>query len=358
MILGSLLIAAVETFIIYAVVRYFIFDSAEFDERTDGVVYGTAAGLGYATALNLSFILTSGVSALGGSEVYMAEVALAYAAFGGLIGYFLGHAKMQRDPIWWLPLGFMLTVLLNGLFFILRGQLETGSVTEASVATSLPSVLGLVLSGILAIIVTAVVAFLVNRDVTMNTRGQAASAEDPTKGDRQANLAVIATFAVLLLIGILGWNSAVYGATAFNTNGISGAYPSYFGNATTDQEVLRVADRVGTGAEFALATKDLTGGKDLKTVTSLLAAERGSGSLIYKVLDSHKTSINGKDAQVQQFAYVDSGGFTGALPRVIQGTDYIFTQGDRAIIVTMLATPDTVGEVEPLFMNFVNSLKF
>ena len=51
MLLGSLLIGSIETFIIYATVRYFIFDSAEFDERTDGVVYGTAAALGYATAI-------------------------------------------------------------------------------------------------------------------------------------------------------------------------------------------------------------------------------------------------------------------------------------------------------------------
>src|SRR3990172_3330712 len=64
-VLGSVfLIGGVEAFVVYATVRYFIFDSAEFDERTDGVVYGTAAGLGYATALNLSFILGSGGGAL------------------------------------------------------------------------------------------------------------------------------------------------------------------------------------------------------------------------------------------------------------------------------------------------------
>ena len=51
---------AVEAFIIYATVRYFIFDSPEFDERTDGVVYATAAALGYATALNFQFILSNG----------------------------------------------------------------------------------------------------------------------------------------------------------------------------------------------------------------------------------------------------------------------------------------------------------
>ena len=356
MILGSLLIGTIETFIIYAVVRYFIFDAAEFDERTDGVVYGTAAGLGYATALNLNFILGSGGAALGGTEIYVAEVALAYAAFGGLIGYFLGHAKMQRDPIWWLPLGFVLTVVLNGLFLILRGQLETGSISAASAATPLPSLTGLILAGVLAIIVTAAVAFLINRDTATSVKATAAA--DASVGDRQANLAVIGVFVVLLVIGILGWNGAVNGTTAFDKNGFRGAYPAYFGNVNTDKDVLRVADKIGSGAEFAVTVKDLKDGKDAKAVSSLLAAERGSGNLIYKLIDSQPATVNGKQAQMQQFAYVDSGGFTGAVPRVIQGTDYIFVQGDRAVVVTMLATPDTVGEIEPLFVNFVNSLSF
>jgi RsiW-degrading membrane proteinase PrsW (M82 family) len=53
-LVGSIFLRGViETFILYATVRYFIFDSPEFDERTDGLIYGTAAGLGYATALNL-----------------------------------------------------------------------------------------------------------------------------------------------------------------------------------------------------------------------------------------------------------------------------------------------------------------
>jgi hypothetical protein len=36
------LIGGVEAFIVYATVRYFIFYSPEFDERSDGVIYATA----------------------------------------------------------------------------------------------------------------------------------------------------------------------------------------------------------------------------------------------------------------------------------------------------------------------------
>jgi RsiW-degrading membrane proteinase PrsW (M82 family) len=356
-LVGSLLIGAIETFIIYATVRYFIFSDPEFDERTDGVVYGTAAGLGYATALNLSFFLNSGGNGIGSAEIYMAELALAYAAFGGVIGYFLGHAKLERDPIWWLPLGFVITVLLSGLFFILRGQLETGTIAAASKA-ALPSVTGLVLAGVLAVVVTAVVAFLVNRDVARTLAGTEPVVEDPTVGDKQANWATVIVFAVLLLIGIIGWNAVVNAVKTFSNGGISGAYPASYGVVKGNNEVLHVADRLGTGAEFIVTTVDVPAGASAKAVSSVLAATRAGNNLIYKTLDTRQDTVNGKPVTVQDFAYVDQGGLTGAAPRVIQGTDYIFVNGGKAVVVTMLASPDTLGDAQPAFDSFVHSLSF
>ena len=355
-IFGSLLIGSIESFVIYASVRYFIYSDPEFDERTDGVVYGTAAALGYATAINLQFFLTSGGNGLGSSGIYMAELALAYAAFGGVIGYFLGHAKLERDPIWWLPLGLIITVLLSGLFFILRGQLETGSIM-ASTATALPTVSGLVMAGVLAIVVTAIVAFLVNRDVTRSLRGNVPVDENPAQGDKQANWATVIVFAVLLVIGIIGWNAAVNATKAFSNAGVSGSYPASYG-LVKGSDVLHVADKLGSGAEFIVSTRDLTTGQDVRSLSSLLAAQRGGNSLIYKTFDSRQDTLNGKAVTVQQFAYVDSSGFTGAVPRVFQGTDYIFITGNKAVIVTLLATPETVGDVQPAFDSFVRSLTF
>jgi RsiW-degrading membrane proteinase PrsW (M82 family) len=114
LVLGSIfVIGAIEAFIIYLTVRHFIYDSDEFNERTDGMVYGTAAGLGYATALNVQFILGSGGAALGGAEVFIAEVALAHAAFAGVLGYFLGRAFGTVEGI-----DRYFTLLVLAFFFI------------------------------------------------------------------------------------------------------------------------------------------------------------------------------------------------------------------------------------------------
>jgi len=43
---------------------------------------------------------------------------------------------------------------------------------------------------------------------------------------------------------------------------------------------------------------------------------------------------------------------------VHQGQDYIFVINGKAIVVTLLTTPDQVATVEPQFAAFLNSLKF
>ena len=354
-VLGAIFISgAIEAFVVFATVRYFIFDSAEFDERTDGVVYATAAALGYATALNLQFIFANGGAALGGTEVFVAEVALAQAAFGGLLGYFLGKAKLEQEPVWWLSLGLVITAVLNGAFNLLRNVVDPGTIAIGD--AGLPSFTGLLLAGGLAVAVAAIVYWLINRDIHLSLTGtQTAPTIDPTRGDQQANYATLGTMAALLLIGTLAWNNAVNRSTAFSASNISGAYPAYFSEATDAGEVLRVVDTLGTGAEFIIATHVLAG-PDAQSVADQLAGERGTDYPVYKVTESEPVTVNGKAALSQRFTYVFGGSLTGGAPAIYEGRDYIFVSGQQATVVTLVATPETLTSVEPLFARFIYSL--
>jgi RsiW-degrading membrane proteinase PrsW (M82 family) len=125
-LLGSILVVGfTQEFLKYATVRYFIYPLAEFDERVDGVVYGTAAGLGYATMLNVHYVIASGGVNLQAGVIRIVVTALAQASFAGLTGYFLARAKFETEPVWWLPGGVALAAVLNGLFTTLRGELTT-----------------------------------------------------------------------------------------------------------------------------------------------------------------------------------------------------------------------------------------
>lgn len=122
-ILASILIAGfIQESLKYAAVRYTVFYSSEFDERVDGIIYGAAAGLGYATMLNMQYILSNNGVDLGVGVMRVATSALAQASFAGVVGYFLGIAKFERKGPLWLPMGITLAAILNGVTSYVLGE--------------------------------------------------------------------------------------------------------------------------------------------------------------------------------------------------------------------------------------------
>lgn len=162
---GILVVGFTQEFLKYAAVRYSIYHSDEFDEATDGVIYATAAGLGYATVLNIQFVVSNGGVDLGTGVIRMAIVALAQASFSGITGYFLGRAKFESEQIWWMPLGITLAAIFNGVFNWLRGLVSQTSVSLSNVSVNPWP--GLALAAIVAFATTGIVLWLVRRNLSM-----------------------------------------------------------------------------------------------------------------------------------------------------------------------------------------------
>lgn len=120
-----LVVGLIQTFVIYAAVRYTIFRSAEFDQRVDGIIYGASAALGYATLLNIQYIIGNNGVDIGVGAVRVAVQALSFAAFGGVLGYFLGRAKFDHMGALWLPAGLLVGALLNGSVSLLLQEITT-----------------------------------------------------------------------------------------------------------------------------------------------------------------------------------------------------------------------------------------
>lgn len=121
---GVLIVGIAQEFLKYAAVRYTVFGSQEFDERVDGIIYGAAAGLGYATMLNVAYVVDSGGVDLGVGAVRIAVTALAHASFAGVAGYFLGRAKFEQKGPLWLPAGLALAAVLNGVVTVALGAVS------------------------------------------------------------------------------------------------------------------------------------------------------------------------------------------------------------------------------------------
>lgn len=115
--------------IAYFAVRAVVYTTDEFDERMDGVVYGTVAGLGVATLLNLHYVIDNNGVALTPGVIQVITMALAQASFGGVMGFFMASAKFQHRPIWWVPFGVSIAAILNGVVLWLLSEVSATGLT-------------------------------------------------------------------------------------------------------------------------------------------------------------------------------------------------------------------------------------
>jgi len=115
--------------IVYAAVRVVVFDNPEFDERLDGIIYAVAAGLGVATVNNFAYVLQHGGVNLDVGSIRMVTNTLGYASAAAVLGYFLGQARFEKVPIFYLPLGVLLGALLTGLYFFILDRAGASSLT-------------------------------------------------------------------------------------------------------------------------------------------------------------------------------------------------------------------------------------
>ena len=156
-LLGSILVVGfLQEFLKYAAVRYSVYDSPEFDERVDGIIYATAAGLGFATMLNFDYVVSRGGVDLGMGVIRVTITALAHGSIAGVMGYFLGQARFEHTPLYYLPAGLVVAAVLNGLFFWIQDEVTLRGMT-------VNPWYGLILAVIIAVILLAIVFWLIRR---------------------------------------------------------------------------------------------------------------------------------------------------------------------------------------------------
>jgi RsiW-degrading membrane proteinase PrsW (M82 family) len=113
-LLSFLVIAPAEELLKYLAVRKWVYNSLEFDEIMDGIVYAVAASLGFATLENVFYVLQLGI-ATGILRAFLAVPG--HALFGALMGYYIGQAKFNKAKENQLILkGIILAILCHGLY--------------------------------------------------------------------------------------------------------------------------------------------------------------------------------------------------------------------------------------------------
>jgi len=106
-------VALTEEFVKFGAVRIAAYKSQAFNEVMDGIVYCVVAALGFATLENVLYALKYGLLTTLLRDVLSVP---SHALWGGLMGYFIGLAKMYGKERVNVFKGLFIAVLLHGLY--------------------------------------------------------------------------------------------------------------------------------------------------------------------------------------------------------------------------------------------------
>ncbi|MGD8189172.1 glutamic-type intramembrane protease PrsW [Brevibacillus ginsengisoli] len=108
--------ALIEEFFKWLVVYHTAYKHVEFDEPYDGIVYGVAVSLGFATLENIFYLYLNGVDV----AIWRAFLPVSsHALFGVWMGFYMGIGKFTKHSgkkIFMLVISLLLPILLHGFY--------------------------------------------------------------------------------------------------------------------------------------------------------------------------------------------------------------------------------------------------
>jgi len=135
-----IVVALVEEFSKYVLVRYYAQTNKEFNEPFDGIVYSVMISMGFATLENILYVYQFGFET-GVTRAFTAVPA--HATFAILMGYFMGKAKFSKNRILLNLSGLLIATFFHGaydFFFFIN------FIPGISIGAFISLIIGLVLS--------------------------------------------------------------------------------------------------------------------------------------------------------------------------------------------------------------------
>lgn len=182
-------------------------------------------------------------------------------------------------------------------------------------------------------------------------------------GDRSSEVAVIIITLLALLAGWWYMGSVERRALPFEAGGIQVSVPAGWIQSEPGGDILvQARERASTGfqTEYTIAQTPLTADGGLNDVVSLLTIQYGQDLTAFRVLNQQSVTLDGREAYQVSYAYVESDpNISHAdLPVVVRGLDYIFLDGDRAVIASYHASESEFQGGLAAFLRFLHSIQF
>lgn len=330
-----ILIALIQEATKLLTVRYSIYPSKEFDERIDGIIYGSALGLGFAAMTNLDFIISNqGVMLSAVSSTVVIE-SLAHASFTGLSCYFLGIAKFSKFSFLRMPAAILIAASLNAVSrIIVDNVIRNGFKVNYF--------LGIIPAALIAVVVFGLLVFIASR-----SKGAEERAEQPKAKDEF--LAVLPVWILLVAALITGFaikNMPEKTAAYSVENGINVSYPAAWAQQKQSVDVFRAGDMLsGSGNNYVSVKKvpisgliSYSGTPTLDDVGAAWSIKLAREYLYYYSEKSYILSFDDKEAYVLEYVSVSkntSSLIKSTKPEISYTRDFVFVDGDSAYIITV-----------------------
>jgi hypothetical protein len=184
-------------------------------------------------------------------------------------------------------------------------------------------------------------------------------AQTTLRNDRYGSALAVIVTAGALVLGMLLRQSQLSSTIPFvdRTAGIQTRYPAEWLLDTEGDYVMRVSDPAARPFKTAYQIQVVPSSPQtsVRNVLDNLTLQRSSELAAYRVLSVQEVS---EQVTRMDFAFVDTdpNPFLERLPVVVLGTDLVVLEGDRAIVITLLASENTYARELPRFERFFAAL--
>jgi len=340
MIANIILIAVIQESLKLIAVRYSIYPSKEFDEVIDGIIYGSALGLGFAAMTNLGDIIASGGAMLTNVTALVVIETFAHASITGLSCYILGVSKYSKFNVLRLPMAVIIASALNAVTeFLLNAVVRRGFKVNY--------LLGLIPAAVVACIVFGVLVFLSSKHEKEDT-GIEMVPQEPRKA-LIGMIPVWAILAVALGVGIIVSNSASKNNISAVDNFIEVSYPSNWIVSRSESELFKASDinkdngtnfisvkKVPLDSMMIMETNDEE--EKLQNAAAAWTIKAGMTNRFYQSEEGYYLNTKGKETYVINYIYIpntQSGVREISKPDIGYGRDILSIVDNDLYIITM-----------------------
>lgn len=344
-----------------AMVRYVVLGTDEFDEHPDGIVYGLATGLGFATVLNIDFVLSSGgVLPLQGA-IQATNNALLHGALGAFTGYFVGRVKLDGERIGWLASGLFIAALINALF-------HTVSTEVTSLGLSFQPTNALIVAGVLALILGLILFWLFRRAhrlaggqlTTISQQADARSLDMPWDIAPRYDSVLVGALVLALLVGwgvgiALDEQQALYDDSALP---VTLRYPASWAVQSSGSGLLLTDLGSGTVFQpaFQMAANRVAPGSNLERLLQERVLRQEQQLDFYQAgLRTSGPTIGGEPSLRVFYSYVTA---TSSGPAVVRGVDTLLIHGDRLYAFRYLVEADEFDDSLEAYERILATVRF